>query len=63
MCNEPMEVYVASGWDYKAITVRCGNTSPTGDPWLCLECAEKHAGRNWRAEAKANGEAWDEEDY
>jgi hypothetical protein len=62
MCKEPLEVYVPRGWDYKMITVKCGNTSPSGEPWLCEKCAKKHADRNWRREALENGENWDEEE-
>tara|TARA_R110000737_G_scaffold41837_2_gene62524 strand:+ start:368 stop:565 length:198 start_codon:yes stop_codon:yes gene_type:complete len=62
MCNEPMQVYVPRGYDYREITVRCGNTSPSGDPWLCDKCAVIHKDRNWRQEALENGEQWDEEE-
>ena len=63
MCGKNIQVWVPSGWDYKEITVRCGNTSPTGDPWLCEDCEKKHSGRNWRAEAEYAGETWDEENW
>lgn len=59
-CNKPISVFVPRGWDYKEITVKCGNTSPTGNPWLCDDCAKKFEDRNWRAEAEANGESWEE---
>lgn len=62
MCGKPITVYVPSGWDMKAINVRCGNTSPHGSPWLCDECARKHEGRNWRREAEDAGERWEEVD-
>jgi len=62
-CDKPMEVYIPKGWDYKAITVRCGNTSPSGNPYLCEQCAEKYAGRNWRAEAIEAGETWEEDEW
>lgn len=62
-CNVEMQVWVPKGWDYKEITVNCGNTSPHGSPWLCEKCAEKHAGTDWRREAIEAGETWDEEDY
>ena len=62
-CNTPIKVFVPKGWDYKEITVKCGNTSPEGTPWMCPECAKANAGRNWRREAMENGEAWGPEDY
>jgi len=58
-----MQEYVARGYGYKEITVKCGNTSPYGDPWLCEKCEQIHAGTDWRHEAAMNGEAWDENDY
>jgi hypothetical protein len=63
MCGKELKVFVESGFDYKEITVRCGNTSPTGEPWLCDECEKQHGGRDWRREAIEAGECWDEEDY
>lgn len=62
-CNKPMQVYVPRGYDYKEITVHCGNTSPYGDPWLCPSCERKYAGRDWRREAIEAGENWGPEDY
>lgn len=62
-CRKEMQVWVPRGWDYREITVRCGETSPHGDPWLCDECAERYAGRDWRREAIEAGETWGEEDY
>lgn len=55
-CHAPMTVHVPSGWDYKEITVRCGNTRPDGFPYLCDACSEKHAHTDWRHEAELNGE-------
>jgi hypothetical protein len=63
MCGKKMEVSVPKGWDYKQVTVRCGNTSPSGYPWLCAKCEVTHAGRDWRREAAENGERWDEDDW
>ena len=62
-CNKEMQENVPKGYDYVQITVRCGNTSPSGYPWLCEDCAAKNAGRDWRREAIEAGETWDEEDY
>ena len=61
MCGKKMVAYVKSGWDYKEITVRCGSTSPTGEPYLCEKCTEVHAGRDWRREAEEEGETWEED--
>ena len=63
MCGKKMVVSVQRGWSYKEITVRCGNTSPSGYPWLCSTCEKIHAGRDWRREAAEAGEAWGPEDY
>ena len=60
-CNKKIEVSVPSGWDYKMITVRCGNTSPHGTPFMCDDCAEKNQGRDWRREAELDGEQWDDD--
>jgi hypothetical protein len=62
-CGKKMTEYVQKGWSYKEITVRCGNTSPSGYPWQCDDCAKLNAGRDWRREAAENGEAWGPEDY
>lgn len=62
-CGKEMQVHVAKGWGYKEITVRCGNTSPTGYPWLCEPCSERLKDVDWKREAMLNGEAWGEEDY
>ena len=68
MCGEKMEVYVPSNLDlgpglgYKKITVRCGDTSLSGDPHLCPLCTEIHKDRNWRQEAEDMGETWEEEE-
>jgi len=56
-----MTVYVKSGYGYKEITVRCGNTMPSGYPCLCEACEKKHRNTNWKQLARANGEQWDED--
>ena len=62
MCGKKIEVYVPKGYDYKAIMVSCGSTSPSGNPYLCEQCEKIHAGRDWRREAEEAGERWDELD-
>jgi hypothetical protein len=42
MCDNEVIQYVPKGWDYKAITMRCGNTSIRGTPLYCDECEAKH---------------------
>ncbi len=59
-CNKEIEVSVPTRYSYKLIKTRCGATSPYGSPWLCEECEEKNAGRDWRREAELAGEQWDE---
>lgn len=60
-CGKKMQVWLPKGYDYKEYTVKCGNTSPNGDPYQCDTCAEKNAGRNWRQEALESGEYYDED--
>lgn len=62
-CKKPLQVFVPRGWDYKEITVHCGDTSPEGSPFLCDRCAYVHRDRDWRREAIEAGEAWGPEDY
>jgi hypothetical protein len=60
-CGDQIEVYVPRGYDYKPINVRCGNTSPSGCPWLCETCDKMEGHRDWRAEAEEAGEQWDDD--
>ena len=62
-CGKKLTKYVERGFRYIEIKVRCGNTSPSGYPYLCAGCEEEHSGVNWRQEAMEHGEAWGEEDY
>ena len=62
-CRQKMKVHVAKGYGYREITVKCGNTSPYGTPYLCEKCERIHADRDWRKEAQEAGETWSEEDY
>ena len=60
-CGKEIEVYVESGFGHKAINVRCGNTSPTGYPWMCEACEATEGHRDFRREAEDAGERWDED--
>lgn len=60
MCGKEIDAYVGK-WAERKITVKCGNTRPDGYPWLCNDCENKHAGRDWRREAEENGENFDSE--
>lgn len=62
-CNKDIQVFVPKGFDYKEITVKCGSTSPTGNPYLCDKCGKENQDVDWRHEAEMNGEAWGPEDY
>ena len=64
-CGKQMTEYVelSTGFHTKKITVRCGNTSPDGNPWQCTKCRERTQHVDWRREAELNGEAWGPEDY
>lgn len=55
-CRKEMTAYVPTKYDYKEVKVKCGNTSPSGYPYQCDECAEKNQHVNWDEEAAANGE-------
>ena len=60
-CNKKMEVWIERGFHGKEITVKCGNTSPTGYPYLCEKCEEIYADTDFRHEAMMNGENFDDE--
>lgn len=60
-CGTKLKVWVPSGWDYKEVEVKCGNTRPDGLPYLCEKCEKKHANTNWYEEAALNGERIDED--
>ena len=63
-CNTPMEVYVPKDkWNYKPITVHCGNTSHTGYPYFCYKCTKKYKNVDWKREAIEAGETWDEDGW
>ena len=62
-CGTKIQTWIPKGFDYKEITVKCGNTSPSGDPYECDECHEKNAGISWRKLAQENGELFEEEEY
>lgn len=62
-CRKPMKKFVERGFRYLEVTVRCGQTSPSGEPWLCEACAKANRGRDWRREAEQAGETWGPEDY
>jgi hypothetical protein len=61
MCGKDIIVYIEKGFDYKEVTVKCGNTSPSGYPYLCVECIKIHKDRDWNMEALLDGEQWDED--
>lgn len=63
-CGERFKVHVPSGYDFKEVTVRCGTTSPTGDPWQCDKCQddlEKQPVGSFRQDALEHGEVYDDE--
>ncbi len=57
-CGERYAEYVPHGYDYKEISVECGSTSPSGDPWQCEACAEKYKDVDFRADAMEHGESY-----
>jgi hypothetical protein len=61
-CLKRVDYYVPKGHHYKKLDYPCGATGIDGNPVLCEPCAKATAGRNWRQEAEAMGERWDEED-
>lgn len=40
MCNNKIEQYVPRGYDYVAVTMKCGNTGIHGEPLFCESCEE-----------------------
>lgn len=59
-CGKEMSAFVPRGFDYKEIKVRCGNTSPDGNPFLCPSCEEEYKDVDWRRLAEEAGEQWDD---
>lgn len=46
MCDNRVDHYVPSGYDYKKLNYKCGNTGIDGEAVLCDTCAAKvNAGR------------------
>jgi hypothetical protein len=62
-CRKVITVYIDRPYPYNEIRVKCGDTSPYGYPWECEDCERNNAHVNWRAEAEAAGENWDEEEF
>ena len=38
-CNNPVRYYVARGYSYREMTVKCGRTDPYGDRAICDQCS------------------------
>ena len=38
-CNNKVSFHVPSGYDYREVFVKCGNTSPRGGRAVCSQCA------------------------
>jgi hypothetical protein len=60
-CGKEVDYTVPTKYSHKTLKYHCGNTGIDGFPVLCDECAEKLKDVDWRAEAAANGENFDEE--
>lgn len=60
-CGNPMKVWLPKGYDYKEYTVKCGQTSLTGDPYLCEKCQETDKDIDWRERAREAGERYDDD--
>lgn len=43
MCNNTVEQYVPRGYDYVAVTMKCGNTSIHGTTLYCDSCESINA--------------------
>lgn len=61
-CGKKFQAYVPRGYDVREITVTCGTTSPSGDPWQCDYCARLYQEVHYREDAEMHGERYDEED-
>jgi hypothetical protein len=55
ICDNEVVQYVPKGWDYKAVTLKCGNTSIHGTPLYCDECEAKFAKRGYAAHECRHG--------
>jgi len=40
MCKNLVEYYIPSGYSYKLVRVKCGNTDPYGERAICDKCAD-----------------------
>ena len=40
MCDKKVSYFVPSGYDYKEVFVRCGNTDPHGSRAICDKCSQ-----------------------
>ena len=43
MCDNRVDQIVPKGWDYKTVSMKCGNTSIHGRTLLCESCNEERA--------------------
>lgn len=59
MCNATVEYTVPTKYSYKTLLYKCGSTGIDGYPVFCSRCETANAGRDFRAEAMANGENFD----
>lgn len=57
-CGKKFSTWVPRGYDYKEIKVECGSTSPSGDPYQCDDCYDKHEHVNFREDAREWGEEY-----
>ena len=60
-CGKEIDYTVPTKYSSKTLKYKCGNTGIDGYPVFCDECATENEDVDWRAEAMANGENFDEE--
>lgn len=60
-CGKEIMQAVPTRYSYKEVPAKCGQTGIYGDPIFCEKCEPLYEGRDWRAEAEANGERYDED--
>lgn len=62
MCENITEQLVPSGYDYKAVKIKCGMTGYYGEPVYCEEC-ENNPPITIRDKYPEMAEPYDEYDY
>ena len=57
MCDNKVEYYIPSGYDYREVFVKCGNTDPHGGQAICDVCSGDREEVEARARQQENADA------